>query len=107
MYHLQHVDVLCLPVDGKGNVHVGDENEHLLVYLLQHDDVLCLPVDGEGDVLVGDEDELLHGNFFQFVDVSIVKKANYGQRGNSEITWLRPGYYNLIYFSSSFASKFF
>jgi hypothetical protein len=63
------------------------------VYLLQHMDDLCLPVDGEGDVLVGDEDELLHGNLFQFVDVSVVKKANYGQRGNSEITWLRPGYY--------------
>ncbi len=52
------------------------------MYLLQHDDVLSLPVDGEGDVLVGDEDELLHGNLFQFVDVSIVKKANCGQRGN-------------------------
>jgi hypothetical protein len=51
-------------------------------------DDLCLPVDGEGDVLVGDEDELLHGNLFQFVNVSVVKKANCGQRGNSEITWL-------------------
>ncbi len=56
------------------------------MYLLKHMDDLCLPVDGEGDVLVGDENELLHGNLFQFVDVSIVKKANCGQRGNSEIT---------------------
>jgi hypothetical protein len=28
------------------------------VYLLQHMDDLCLPEDGEGDVLVGDEDKL-------------------------------------------------
>jgi hypothetical protein len=64
VYLLQHMDDLCLPVDGDGNVLVGDENELLLVYLLQHMDHLCLPVDGEGDVLVGDEDELLHGNLF-------------------------------------------
>ncbi len=46
MYLLQHMDDLCLPVDGDGNVLVGDEDELLLVYHLQHVDVLCLPVDG-------------------------------------------------------------
>ncbi len=34
MYLLQHVDDLCLPVDGEGDVLDGDENEILRVYLL-------------------------------------------------------------------------
>ncbi len=53
VYLLQHVDVLILPGDGEGDFLVEDENELLLVYLLQHEDVLSLPVDGEGDVLLG------------------------------------------------------
>ncbi len=67
MYLLQHVDVLCLPVDGEGHVLV-DENELLLVYHLQHVDVLCLLVDGEGHVLVV-ENELLLVYHLQHVDV--------------------------------------
>ncbi len=41
------LNVLCLPVDGVGDVLVGDEDELPLRYLLQH-------------VLDGDENELLH-----------------------------------------------
>jgi hypothetical protein len=49
---------------------LGDGNELLLVYHLQHVDDLCLPVDGEGDVLVpvGDEDELSFVYHLQKVD---------------------------------------
>ncbi len=40
------------------------EDMLLLMYLLQHASVLCVPVDGEGDVLARDENELLMFIFF-------------------------------------------